>query len=189
MPDAVVGALVGGLIGLISGLSVAALSIVWAYRHDIYRRALTRHRVYLSWLSGLIPECEFIISTLNQLEPAFIDMLNTGNLRCPTKRLNDYFLSAALVGIIKHPRGATLFPKLTAAHRDVVHTNDMMARYETRYIETAGSATQWPEIQGILVPTSQCIPGVRASVSACLSAAREQQQLEVDNSPTLWQPE
>jgi hypothetical protein len=189
MSDAISGAIVGGVIGFISGLAVAALSIVWAYWHDRYRRALARHNEYLSWLSGLAPECEFIVSTLDQLGPTYVGMQNNGTLMCPTKRLNSHFLGAALVEIIKHPRGSTLFPKLTSAYRDVVHTNDMMARFEKRYSETAGSPNQWAEMQGILVPTSQCIPGARVSVSTLLTATREQEQLEADHQPTIWDPD
>jgi hypothetical protein len=185
MPNAILQTLVGGVIGFLSALAVAALSIFWAYCHDRYRRAVRTHYEYLSWLRGLVPECEFIISTLNQLRPEYDDMIKSENLRCPTKQLNADFLAAARLGIMKHPRGTQLFPMLTSAYRDVVHTNDMMTRFEIRYTETAGSAKQYPEMQGILLPTSQCIPSVHASVTALLAAAREQEQLELDHAPTL----
>src|SRR5438094_4287249 len=160
MSDAIAGALVGGLIGFISGLAVAVLSILWTYLRDQYGDALVTHREYLSWLRGLVPECELIIASIEELRPTYEGMLAGGNLRCPTRRLNLDFLAAARLGVMKHPRGCRLFPPLTRAYRDVVHTNDMMARFEARYRETGG-ADQWQEMEGILRPTAECIPGVR----------------------------
>jgi len=185
MPDSILGAIIGALIGLISGLAVAGLSIIWTYRHDEYRRALSTHREYISWLRGLVPECELILLSIEELRPTYDDMIATGNLRCPTRRLNSDFLAAARLGVMKHPRGCRLFPPLTRAYRDVVHTNDMMARFEARYRETAG-ADQWREMEGILRPTAECMPGVRSSVESLLGAAREQEQLERDHPPTVW---
>src|SRR5881392_313763 len=149
MSDAIAGALVGGLIGFISGLAVAVLSILWTYRRDQYGDALATHREYLSWLRGLVPECELIVASIEELRPTYEGMLSGGDLRCPTRRLNSDFLAAARLGVMKHPRGCRLFPPLTRAYRDVVHTNDMMARFEARYRETAG-ADQWREMKGIL---------------------------------------
>jgi hypothetical protein len=189
MSDAIAGAIVGGLIGFISGLAVAALSILWTYRHDQYRRALVTHREYLSWLRGLVPECELIVSSIDELQPTYNGMLTSGDLRCPTRRLNSDFLAAARLGVMKHPRGSRLFAPLTRAYRDVVHTNEMMSRFETRYREVTGSANRWQEMQGILRPTAECMPGARASVEALLAAAREQEDLESQRPPTVWEPD
>ena len=189
MSDAIAGALVGGLIGFISGLAVAVLSILWTYRRDQYGDALATHREYLSWLRGLVPECELIVASIEELRPTYEGMLSGGDLRCPTRRLNSDFLAAARLGVMKHPRGGHLFPRLTRAYRDVVHVNEMMSRFETRYGEVASFPNPREAIQGILRPTTECMPGVRASVEALLAAAREQEQLESLHPPTVWQPD
>ena len=188
MSDTLWGAIVGGAIGLISALAVAGVSVIWNYRHDQYRREFEAHRDYLSWLRGLIPECEFIIFCINQLQPMYDGMAQGGELFCPTKELNSDFLAAARLGIIKHPRGSQLFPSLTAAYRDVLQTNGMILRFERKYRElvAAENLDLWPKISGVLLPTAKCMPSVRASVEALLAAAREQEQLESMNPPLVW---
>jgi len=134
MSDAVAGAFIAGMISLAAALLAAAATIAFTFREDEYRRALATHREYLSWLRGLVPECDLIMTTIDQLQPLYTGILQTGQSGCPTKQLNTDFLAAARLGILKHPRAAALFPTLTNAYRDVVHTNEMMTRYEDMYL-------------------------------------------------------
>ena len=186
MSDAIANAVIAGLLAAAAALAAAAVFVVFAFRHDHYRRAIDRYHEYLSWSRGLIPEGEFILETLERVRPVYDDMVNGGDLRCPTKRLNSDFLAAARLGVIRHPTGCRLFPPLARAYRDVAHTNDMMARFETAYI-ALGEAGNPASIRGILVPTAQCVPGARGSVVALLETAREQEALESDHPSTFWQ--
>jgi hypothetical protein len=144
------------------------------------------HRDYLSWLRGLIPECDLITASINEVTPIYLNMLQGGQLQCPTKQLNSDFLAGARLGVIKHPRAAMLFPTLTNAYRDVVHTNEMMTRYEIRFDRAIASINPRADLLGILQGVCACMPVVRASVQALRHATQEQQQLEEDHPPTIW---
>jgi len=188
VPDVILAALVGGAIGLVA----ASIPLLWGLHYERYKRALNAHRDYLAWLRGIFPECEFIIACIDQLLPTYQAMLQPGaQLVCPTKRLNSDFLAAARLGVMKHPRSIILFPRLTDAYRDVVHGNDMMGRFEDRYQRVIGSPNAAAQLAGILNPTSQALPVVRGKVVELRDLALEQQQLEMDNAPTLseWDPD
>jgi len=184
VPDEILAALVGGAIGLLA----ASVPLLWSLHYERYKRALNSHRDYLAWLRGIIPECEFIITCIGQLLPVYQGMLQPGaQLVCPTKRLNSDFLAAARLGVMKHPRSVILFPLLTDAYRDVVHSNDMMTRFEDTYQRVIGTPNAAAQLAGILNPTSQALPVARGKVEELRDLALEQQQLEIDHVPTLWE--
>lgn len=182
MSDSVAGAIVGGTIGFVSALAVAVLSLLFSFRNEAYKRSLAAHNAYVSWLRGLIPECEFLLACLEELRPAFF---TTGQVAIPTKRFNYDFLAAARIEIMKHPRSVVLFPKLTAAYRDVVHTNDMMDRLERSSLELHSSTMAEFNFQGLFQSTAACFAPTRTAIEALLAVANEQIQLEADNPPRL----
>jgi len=182
MSDAVEGAIVGGVIGFVAALAAALLPVLFAFRNDQYRRALRSHSEYASWLRGLIPECEFLLQCVDELQPAFF---TGGQVSIPTKRFNYDFLGAARTEMIKHPRSVVLFPRLTAAYRNIMHTNEMMDRLEAASRELHSSTMAQFTFQGLFQSTAACFPATRASIEALLTLAREQNQLEIDHPPTL----
>jgi hypothetical protein len=115
-------------------------------------------------------------------------MLDGAGPECPTKQLNADFLGAARLGVMKHPRGMMLFPPLTSAYRDVVHTNEMMKRFEDdfRRVANAGMMNWQIELGGILQSTDACMPAVRASVQKLRDVASDQERLEAKHAPTFW---
>ena len=182
MSDSVGGAIVGGIIGFVSASAVAVLSLLFTFRNEAYKRSLAAHNEYVSWLRGLIPECEFLLSCLDELQPAF---LRSGQVAIPTKRFNYDFLATARIEMMKHPRSVVLFPKLTAAYRNVVHTNDMMDRLERSSHELHSSTMATFEFQGLFQSTGACFPATRVSIDALLAVAKEQIQLEAEHPPRL----
>ena len=182
MSDAVEGAIVGGAIGFVAALAAALLPMLFAFRNDQYRRAFRAYSEYASWLRGLIPECEFLLQCVDELQPAFS---TGGQVTIPTKRFNYDFLGAARTEMIKHPRSITLFPRLTAAYRNIVHTNDMMDRLEEASRELHSSTMAQFAFQGLFQSTAACFPATRASLESLLNLARELDQLEIDHPPTL----
>src|SRR5213592_26410 len=157
MPESIAGAIVGGIIGFVSAFAIAVLSLLFTFRNEMYTRSLGAHNAYVSWLRGLIPECEFLLTCLDELQPAF----TSGHIAIPTKRFNYDFLAAARIEMMKHPRSAVLFPKLTAAYRNVVHTNDMMDRLERSSREVHSSTMAQFDFQGLLQNTAACFPATR----------------------------
>jgi hypothetical protein len=188
MSDTIAAGLITAIMGLIAAIIAATITILFAFRHDRYRRAVRSHEEYLSWLRGLIPECTYITSTIEEVAPLYQSMLGGGGPQCPTKHLNADFLGAARFGVMKHPRGITLFPPLTSAYRDVVHTNEMMTRFEGdfRRVANAGMMNWRVELGGILQSTDACMPSVKACVQKLLNAAMEQERLEAKHAPTFW---
>jgi hypothetical protein len=159
---------------------VAALSLLLNFRNEAHKRSLSAHNAYASWLRGLIPECEFLLTCLDELQPAFF----TGDqVAIPTKRFNNDFLAAARIEMMKHPRSEVLLPKLTPAYRNVTHTNEMMDRLEHSSRELHSSTMAQLEFQGLFQSTAACFPSTRASIESLLAVAREQSQLEADNPP------
>lgn len=182
MSDSIAGAIVGGIIGFASALAVAGLSVVFSLRNEAYKRSLARHNAYISWLRGLIPECKFLLTCLDELQPAFF---TGGQVAIPTKRFNADFLAAARIEMMKHPRSVILFPKLTAAYRNVAHTNEMMDRLERSSHELESSTLARFGFQGLFQNTAACFPATRASIEQLLAVAEEQIQLEAEYPPRL----
>jgi hypothetical protein len=182
MSDSVQGAIVGGIIGFVSAFAVAVLSLLFTFRNETYKRSLAAHNAYVSWLRGLIPECEFLLTCLDELQPAFF---TGGQVAIPTKRFNYDFLAAARIEIMKHPRSVVLFPKLTAAYRNVVHTNHMMDRLERLSHELNSSTMARFQFQGLFQSTAACFPATRTSIELLLAVANEQIQLEAEHPPQL----
>src|SRR5438034_3734158 len=157
MPDAIIAAIIACFISFFA----SALVFAGGLRHHSYRREVAMHQKYLSWLRGLIPESEFLISCVDELHPAFQQMLAGGPPIVPTKQLNSDFLAAARIGIMEHPRSVILFPRLTSTYRDVVHTNDMMSRFERLCHELINLPMAGLQFQPLLQSTAACFPSVR----------------------------
>jgi hypothetical protein len=113
-------------------------------------------------------------------------MLAGGTHVIPTKQLNSDFLAAARIGIMKHPRSVVLFPRLTSTYRDVVHSNEMLSRFERMSHELIDSRMARFRFQSVLRSTAACFPSVRASPHSLLNAAREQEALEEASAPEFW---
>ena len=187
MSDTIAAGLLTAIVGLIAAIIAATITVLFAFRHERLRRATRTHDEYLSWLRGLIPECKYITSTIDEVAPLYRAMLNGAGPQCPTKHLNADFPGAARFGVMKHPRGMMLFKPLTSAYRDVVHTNEMMTRFEDdfRRVANAGMMNWQIHLGGILRSTDACMPAARASVQKLLDAASDQERVEAKHSPTF----
>lgn len=183
MSDEVVGAIVGGVIGLLG----ASIPLGWSWISTRFEAAKAIHNTYTSWLRGLIPELEHLEGCVQEIKAPYDCMANGGNLVCPTKELNTDFLAQARVGIIGHPRAEILFRPLTEAYRDCIHTNDMMRRFEKKYQQATTSQNPRADLAGILIPTAVSCAGVLGSVRNALSNAREQERLVTGSPPKLRQ--
>ena len=179
-------AIVGGAIAVVGALAGATVPLIWALRYDRHRNSVAIHEQYLSWLRALKPECEHIVSCIDEIQPLYQSMLAGTSFVCPTKRLNSDFLASARLGIMNHARSSVLFPPLTKAYRDVVNMDDMMDRFESAFPEAVCSGKPKEKLSGIVGPTIASLSGVRASVTNLLNHVLEQQQLESDNKPKLF---
>jgi len=164
-----------------SAVLVAVISLLLTLRNEAYKRSLAAHNAYISWLRGLVPECEFLLTCLDELEPLAV---TAGQV--VTKRFNYDFLAAARIEMIKHPRSVVLFPKLTTAYRNIVHTNDMMDRLEAANRALNSSPLAPFQFQELMKRTAACFPATRDSIEALLAVAKEQSQLEDENPPRLF---
>ena len=181
MGSEIIAAIVGGFIGLAG----SSIPLIWATRYDSYKKDIAAHDEYRSWLRGLIPECDHLLSCETELTDLYNLVTITNPIPCPNKKFNSDFLAAARLSVIKHPRSVILFPQLTTAYRDIVQTNEMMHRFERTYEQTMQSQNQLIQLSGILPNTLKALTGVRNSLTELKKLSEEQEELERNNNPRL----
>jgi len=141
--------LFAAIIGALIGIFPAHLISAW---HEKRKDRQT----YTSWLNGLLAELKHIdgcITMINQI-------VQTGSPS--TKRMNSDFVEQSRLTLFGYDKDVDFLQCLTNAYRDLLHTNDMLDRFETM-------APNHTSFQPNMLA---CMKGVGASVS-CLKCKVE----------------
>lgn len=163
------------IIAAIIGAAVATLlTLVASHYYDAFKCDLKSHEDYLACLRGLIGECQHLLNVVAEVTPLYQQANGI-----VTKRLSADYLGAAKLTCIQHPRSTKLFPSLTVAHRDTLHTNDMMVRCEQ--LQLAGV-----NVDGIRAATISSLGGVKASVENLIAVSNSQYEIEECHRPSLF---
>ncbi len=108
-------AVVGALIGILPAFWIGLL-----------RERSREKKNYQAWLFGLSAELSHINKCIVEIE----DVIQKGDVS--TKRMNSDFVKAARLRIFSYDKDTEFLEMLTNAYRDIVHTNDMLERFEKR---------------------------------------------------------
>lgn len=106
-------AIVGAVIGLLPAHLLMAL-------HE-KRKERQQHT---SWLHGLLAEIAHIDGCINEISTI------TASGKPSTKRLNSDFFAQSRLVLFAYDKDVVFLQSLTNAFRDIVHTNDMLDRFE-----------------------------------------------------------
>ena len=128
----------------------ALIGIFPAYWIGLLHERKKEQKEYQSWLAGLSAELGHIDKCIDEITP----IIQGGNPS--TKRMNSDFLEQARLAIFSFDVDESFLESLTNAYRDIVHTNDMLNRFEKK-VENRNM------IQG---NTLASMNGVKNSVSA-----------------------
>ncbi len=121
------------VISIAMPILTSTIAIVWAVKFNAYQQAAKRDDTYLGWLRGLLAESEHLLkSSADEILKVLRENVpgNAWSRVFPTKRFSHDFIEAAKKGIVDHPCSETVFLPLTELHRNSVHTNEMLDRYE-----------------------------------------------------------
>jgi len=104
----------------------ALIGVIPAYWLGLLHEKSKDKNSYQGWLTGLATELRHIDKCIDEI---------TGVIRKEnpsTKRMNSDFIEQARLAIFNFERDADFLESLTNAYRDIVHTNEMLNRYENK---------------------------------------------------------
>ena len=166
-------------------VAAALIPVGWAWHYDRYRKSLDRHEQWVSWMTALKDEVGHQISSLQEMEGAFQQMLDRKQFGSVTKRFNDDLFQTARGQVIQHQRSPYVFPLLTRTYRDTAHTNAMLDRFEASLLKDGDWGTDKIS-HAIGSSVRGSLQGVRATLEAMNSAIEEEESLFRAIKPRLY---
>lgn len=104
----------------------ALIAFFPAYGLSVLQENKKASKEYQTWLRGLIAELKHIKGCIIEIT----SIVQDGNPS--TKRMNSDFIQQARLMLFSLETDSDLLERLTTAYRDIVHTNDMLDRYEKK---------------------------------------------------------
>jgi hypothetical protein len=187
---ALVGAVVGGLIGLAS----STFALILTAHHDRYKRDLEERANSLHLMSALLDEIKHLQSSINEALQKVNHLVETSILDdIPTDRFKTDFLQAARLRIARISSASGVFAGVTRALHEVEHCNGMLDRYENECKKVGSTSYTLQQLtgSGIADDTKSVLKSTATSMQSIAATIESTRKSVADCRPRLipsWVP-